>query len=755
MLRLRGKIAIVTFFILAFAVGANTFISSLIFTRDYSEALRSKVLAIAQNLRGELNRLLALDIPLSELVGFEEQCQDVVLQHKDVSYAMVVDRSGRILFHNDPSRNGTEFDSLGEAEPAPRREQTSPGSFERRGAYYDVVLPVFYGENEVIASVRLGFPVETITRRTNYLIASSVAVGALLFSVAMLLLHIILSAWVTRPLGELSAAVRRLGERGTAGAARIEIDSKDELGELASVFNQMTQDLQRSTISMEFLNSILTGIIDAVIVADANLKIQRVNRAACDMLGLTEQELIGRPVEAVFPAEEAARFVEKASDLLSGSGFAVYETSFQTRQAGTVPVLIGGSVIDDRDEADRSFVFTGKDITEIKKAEREASFLQDQLRRSQRLEAVGTLAGGIAHDFNNILMAISGYTELSLKRLKDNPSVRGYLRNVLQAGRRAAALIDQILTFSREREDEKKPVQVGPVINEVLQLLRASVPATIEIGQRIEGEVGDVLADPIQIHQVLMNLCTNAAHAMQEKGGVLEVSLERYEIGPDHDGPAPRLKPGSYLKMTVDDTGPGMPHHILDRVFEPYFTTKEISRGTGLGLSVVHGIVASHGGAITADSRAGQGSTFTVYLPVVESTPSRIASTEERDPVGKESVLVVDDDQALTRLQKLTLEELGYKVSARTSSVEALELFRNNPQRFDLVITDMTMPNMTGDVLAEELMRLRPDIPVVICTGFSEQLTEKDALAMGIRALIMKPVLRHMLAETIRSVLDA
>jgi two-component system cell cycle sensor histidine kinase/response regulator CckA len=754
MLRLRGKIVLVTVAIVAFAVGANTLISSLIFTRDYSEALRSKVLVIAQNLRGELERLLAFEIPLHELVGFEEQCRDIVQRYKDISYAMVVDRGGRILFHNDPSQHGIRLGYAVKAESGLRMEEPVQAFLEHKGEYYDIVLPIYNRDREIIASIRLGFQAATITHRTKNLIASSVAVAAVLFSVAILPLILTLSAWVTNPLRKLSTAVQQLGKRGTGGVEQIEIDSKDELGELAAAFNQMTLDLQHSTVSVDFLNNILASMIDAIIVSDPNLTIRTVNQAACEILSFREQELVGKPVEVIFPASEAAYFRDKVSDLTSGSGFMSYESRFQTKERQLVPVLIGGSVINDRDGTNINLVFTGKDITEIKKAEKAAAALQDQLRRSQRLEAIGTLAGGIAHDFNNILMAVSGYTELTLSKVPDDRRLRSYLQNVLQAGRRASALIDQILTFSRQREEEKKPVQVSSVVKEVLQLLRASLPVTIEIRQRIDPDLGDVLADPIQIHQVLMNLCTNSAHAMQEKGGILEVSLEGLKLDSSHTGQHPQLNPGPYLKMTVNDTGHGMEPHILERVFEPYFTTKEMGRGTGLGLAVVHGIVTSHGGAITASSEAGKGSTFTVYLPVIESKAAGVADMNEAVPKGHERILFVDDEQALVDLQKLTLEDLGYQVTTRTSSVEALELFREKPERFDLVITDMTMPNMTGDVLASELMRIRPDIPVIICTGFSESLNEKTALARGIRAFVMKPVLKSQIARAIRKVLD-
>lgn len=755
-LRLRGKIVLVTIAILAFTIGTNTLISSWIFARDYSEALRSKVLVIAQNLRGQLDRLLGFEIPLSELVGFEEQCQDAVQRHPDVSYAMVVYSGGEILFHSDPSQHGRTLSYGNSAEPARRMGETDQAFFEHRGGYYDIVLPVVNRDGQVIASVRLGFPAETITQKTHNLIAVSVGVAVLLFGLGILLLIFTLSSWVTNPLQKLSALVQQVGEKGTSGVRRIEIDSKDELGELAAAFNQMTLDLQRTTVSVDFLNSILGSVIDAIIVADPSLKIRTVNRSVCEILRCREEELVGKQVDIIFPAAEATRFREKVSELTDGVGFMIYETRFKTKEQQLVPVFIGGSVIRDREGATINIVFTGKDITEIKKAEKAAEALRDQLRRSQRLEALGTLAGGIAHDFNNILMVISGFTEVALSKIPSDSPLSSYLQNVQKAGRRASELVDQILTFSHQREEEKKPVQVSSLVKEVLKLLRASLPTTIEIRQRIDPDPVNVWADPIQIHQVIMNLCTNSAHVMQEKGGILEVTLEGIELDSDHAVRHQQLKPGSYLKMTVTDTGHGMEPHILQRVFDPYFTTKEMGRGTGLGLAVVHGIVTSLGGAITASSEPGKGSTFTVYLPVIESGTVAMTTDIEYEviPMGHDSILFVDDEQDLVDLQKLILEDLGYRVTTRASSVEALELFREKPERFDLVITDMTMPNMTGDTLASELMRIRADIPIILCTGFSESLTEKSALAMGIRAFVMKPIQKRQIAKTIRRVLD-
>ncbi|MCU0572469.1 MAG: response regulator [Syntrophobacteraceae bacterium] len=392
-------------------------------------------------------------------------------------------------------------------------------------------------------------------------------------------------------------------------------------------------------------------------------------------------------------------------------------------------------------------------LTRIEEAEAERHALQQHLQRSQKVEALGTLAGGIAHDFNNILGAMIGYAELALMGSPDNPRLRDNLQMVLTAGERARDLVRQILAFSRQSEEERKPIQIGHTVKEVLKFMRASLPATIEIRTSIGPDIGIVMADPVQIHQVLMNLCTNAHHAMREKGGLLEVELASAGLGPECTLIHPALKAGPHVRVTVRDTGQGMDEATMARIFDPYFTTKEKGVGTGLGLAVVHGIVQSHGGVVSVRSEPGKGSTFDLYFPVIQEKMASIARIQEEIPTGHEHILLVDDDQLHMEVVKKTLEHLGYSVESRINSLDALELFRSDPHRFDLVVTDMTMPGMTGDKLALELMRIRNDIPIVLCTGYSEEITEEDAKALGIRAFVMKPVLISRMARAVRDAL--
>ncbi len=395
----------------------------------------------------------------------------------------------------------------------------------------------------------------------------------------------------------------------------------------------------------------------------------------------------------------------------------------------------------------RLFKETGRAYEELRMTQR-------QLVQAQKMEAIGTLAGGIAHDFNNILTAIIGYTELAMEKVPEGNRVQANLQEVFRAGMRAKDLVQQILIFSRQSRQEQKPLQPDSVVKEGLKLLRASIPTTVEIRPNIERECGMVLGDPTQIYQVLVNLCANAAHAMSEKGGVLEVSLMNVDL----DAASAQhldLKPGLYVRLTVSDTGHGMERAVMERIFDPYFTTKGPGEGTGLGLAMVHGAVKSHGGAIAVDSEPGKGATFHVYFPRMERSEAPEAEAAASVPTGNERILFVDDEKALVEMSKQMLESLGYKAAGRTGSIEALETFRAQPDKFDLVITDQTMPNMTGETLAKELLRIRPDIPIILCTGYSELITKEKARAMGIRELIMKPVVRSELARIIRDVLDS
>ena len=379
-----------------------------------------------------------------------------------------------------------------------------------------------------------------------------------------------------------------------------------------------------------------------------------------------------------------------------------------------------------------------------------------QLQQVLKIQAIGTLAGGIAHDFNNILFPIVGYTELTMDEVVPESPAHKNLTEILKAAHRAKDLVQQILTFSRQSGQEREPIKVQYIIKEALKLLRASIPSTIEIIQQLDENCGAIVGDATQIHQVIMNLCTNAYQAMQESGGRLEIALSEVDISYADTVERVGLKPGRHLRLTVKDEGCGMEPAVIDRIFEPYYTTKDQGKGTGLGLSVIHGIVKNHGGDITVQSTPGHGTTFHVYLPLIDEIEVEAKSVSfSKAAKGSERILLVDDEEQIIAMEQQMLEHLGYRVTARTDSEEALDVFAQHPDNFDLVITDMTMPHMTGDRLAQKLIDIRPELPVILCTGFNESITEEKALSMGIQKFVMKPVIKNELASTIRAVLDA
>jgi PAS domain S-box-containing protein len=380
--------------------------------------------------------------------------------------------------------------------------------------------------------------------------------------------------------------------------------------------------------------------------------------------------------------------------------------------------------------------------------------LQQLIRQTQKMEALGTLAGGVAHDFNNILMTVGINTELSLLSVEEGSPLQQYLRLALEAVNRGKELVKQIITFSRQKEKGREPIKVSPIIKEAVKFLRPSLPRYIEIDASISTEGDIVLGDPTQIYQVLMNLCNNAAYAMRDQGGILRIHLTPLDIDAGPAAGHPELKPGPYVKLTVSDSGKGMEPEIIPRIFDPFFTTKKPGEGTGMGLAVVHGIIKSHGGVIMVSSEPGQGSTFDVLLPRADGI--QVPESPALDPIltGRERILLVDDEEAQLRGVTRILETLGYSVTAKTDGLEALTLFEASPEAFDLVITDQTMPQMTGAKLAESLLKIRGNVPVILCTGFSELVGGEEAKAMGIKEFVMKPYSAREIAQAIRRVID-
>ena len=474
------------------------------------------------------------------------------------------------------------------------------------------------------------------------------------------------------------------------------------------------------------------------------------NTYAQNFFGYRKEDIIGKNVVGIIVPERDSAGFDLASmikDIGSHPERYVSNENENIRRNGErVRVTWMNRAIYDDSGNVSEILCVGIDVTEKWQ-------LEKRLAQAQKMEAIGTLAGGIAHDFNNILSAIIGYTELSLIDIPKGSTLQNNLQQVLKAGGRAKELVRQILAFSRQRESERVPVKVSLIVNEALKLLRASLPTTIKIRHNLKSHLS-VLTDPTNIHQVLMNLCTNASFAMQADGGVLEVSLNDVDLDADFARQHPDVKPGKYINLTVRDSGCGMAPEVTERVFDPFYTTKKTGEGTGMGLSVVHGIVKSHGGTIIVESSPEKGSAFDVFLPAIETEVTNQAEQAQLVITGSERILFVDDEDFQADIGKRMLERIGYRVTAKTSSVEAFELFRQSPDEFDLVITDMTMPNMTGDVLARKIIAIRPDIPIIVCTGYSERINSDIVKEIGIRELAMKPVVMKDIAQMVERILS-
>jgi len=416
--------------------------------------------------------------------------------------------------------------------------------------------------------------------------------------------------------------------------------------------------------------------------------------------------------------------------------------------------LLNASTLKNAQKENIGFVVTLTDITARKQNEEARSKLEEQLQHAYKMEAIGTLAGGIAHDFNNILSAILGYAEMGREDCVPGSTVAHDLDQVVLAGNRAKDLVKQILAFSRQTIAEKVPLQPAPIVRETLKLLRSSLPTTIDIQEDIDKDPGVIVIDPTQLHQILMNLCTNAYHAMEQKGGTLSISLKRREFSTEDLAGHPYIQPGSFVELSIGDNGLGIPPEIREKIFDPYFTTKETGKGTGMGLAIVHGIVKSYGGDITCRSKLGEGTVFNIFLPVFAGDAAVEIEDAESLQVGTEHILLVDDEKMLVEMSQTMLERMGYAVTARTSSMEALTTFRNQPDAFDLVITDQTMPGMTGIDLARKMLQLRPDLPIILCTGYSSRLSKEQVRAYGIKGFALKPLAKKDIAVLIRSILD-
>jgi PAS domain S-box-containing protein len=495
------------------------------------------------------------------------------------------------------------------------------------------------------------------------------------------------------------------------------------------------------------LAAVIDQSAEAVIITDNHGNIEYINQAFENLSGFDRRMCIGQTMEAPFLCDLDRQIFKQMTFMVSGDDFWTGRVENQRRDGQTYIADTRIFPVSNEKGKVVNLVCVKTDVTH-------EVHLEKELQQAQKMEAIGTLAGGIAHDFNNILGGILGYTEISLLRVGENQQLKRNLGRILDGCHRAKELVQNILTFSRKNEEETKPLEIQIIIKEALKLLRASIPSTIEFRQDIGTQPSIVCATPTQIHQVIMNLCTNAAHAMQQNGGLLEVKLENVDLAPEQcEGKADML-PGPYSCLTVQDTGEGIDPANLERIFEPYFTTKEQTGGTGLGLSMVHGIIKSFGGTLSVESRVGEGTTFTIYLPRVEDTAKAEEPVSEDLPKGREHILVADDEHFILEIIADMLRCLGYEIETAGGGTEAWERFSKNPDRYDAVIADLTMPKITGKQLAEKIRHSGRNLPIILTTGMAIDAAARDVLFNEFAAVLSKPILYNDLANTLRRVLD-
>lgn len=710
------------------------------------------------------NRLRAIRMRTSEILRIE-----------GLLSVTVYDRNGEIVEHADRLQGkGSDLST------APTELVNGPCSFRAHWRK----IPAFAYERAILA---LGEPIgfvglryslaEIEKERRIFYFAFAALLGAMLLAM-LLALNRLLAITVRRPILALHDAMRKI--EGEGPGAVIEAKTGDELGDLTRAFNRMSAQLSEVLDKLQFevaerreaekalrdsekrFRDLLDQAGDAIFVARIDGRMISVNDQACKILGYSREELLELKATGLGWNLEASRPMEDLFRGLDSETPALIEGTLRAKDGQEIPVEVRIGKIDHEDH--RVILGIVRDVTERHRAALEQRRLEAQLLQAQKLEAIGTLAGGIAHDFNNILSAILGYSEIALQTDNLSLDLRYSLEQIHLAGTRARDLVAQILAFSRQSTEGKRPLRIQPLIKETADLLRSSVPSTMKVELDADASCREVLALPAQIHQILMNLGTNAYQAMLEyaqspsqhnRECVLTLKLrERLLSANDRSTPF-GLTPGPYAELSVSDTGPGIDPGMRERIFDPYFTTKDKTKGTGLGLSIVLSVVKSHGGEIVVDSEIGVGTTFRIYLPIYTGEKAATASlpSEGDVPGGEASILLVDDEKAILDVGTRALERFGYRVTACNDGPEALELFTMNPESFDLVLTDLTMPKMTGIELAQRLLEIRPDLPVILCTGFSEAAQSEQALSIGIREIVNKPLLYRDLALLLHKIL--
>jgi len=736
-LSIRRKLTILLMGISTSAVLIACLIFYFLIVDRYQKSYTSDLASLADITATNCSASLAFEIPEDA-----EQLLASLKKRPSISQAIIYDKQGNIFTtFSRSSTHKTDNNSNG-----PLTNNQSPALL----LSHDIDL-----NGKTIGEISLYDDMSSIRsfKRVALIIAASIIIVVLGLTA---LVAARLKEIISTPISALANIAQEISMKQDY-SLRATKDGADEVGNLVDAFNgmlsqvgQRNQDLQRSEVRFR---SFVNQAVDAFFLHDMDGRLIDVNQRACDSLGYSREELLAMTVADIDPALDTDECKQKYWTKMIPEHPITIEGRHLKKTGESFPVEVRIGLLELGEQ--KYIMALVRDITERVVAEKERRTLESHLQQAQKMESIGTLAGGIAHDFNNILTPIFGYLELAMLKARNDLELASHLTQIQKAADRARDMVKQILTFSRRDTDTLSPVQAHIIVKEGLKLLRASIPTTIEIKESIDPACGTVLANPTQIHQILMNLCTNAYHAMRETGGIIGVSLIPLKISTQDFIEKIDLKPGSYLQLSVSDTGHGIPPAILDRIFEPYFTTKVKGEGTGMGLSVIHGIVKTMGGHISVYSELEKGTTFKVYLPVIKnSISSEDIVGDSAVMKGTERIMLVDDEASVRNVEKELLTSIGYHVEGFANPIEALEHFSSHPETYDLIITDMTMPKMTGDKLAQELMAVRSDIPVILCTGFSDLIGEESAKALGIKEFITKPIIIRSFSQKIRKILD-
>ncbi|MFH1154159.1 MAG: ATP-binding protein [Pseudomonadota bacterium] len=728
-MNLRTKLAI-GFSSILLVTGVTFF---LFFSTSFQESIQAIQLKNQDMLARHIQRHIVEALDRHDPGEMKRIAQSLLETLPDMMYIVIVGTGGEILATTADRETPSSLlvpGLLDKGKPFINRRVSTP-----RGLIRNFVLPLapsMDAELHVGMSEQLHDQTAKTLRHTGILLIGCFFLGFLLI--------VIISHRLSRPLTELSVALEKIGKGDLE--YRLKEQGDTQILSLIRGFNRMAGSLNTESLRLrkneERYKTIMNSMKEMVYIRAHDFRVEYMNKAMIESIGRDAtgeycfQAIYNRDEPCLWcnlKAMEENRYFE--SEIVSPRNQRTYHVTHS-------PILTPG------EPGATMKIF--RDITRIKK-------MENQLIQAQKLEAIGTLTGGIAHDFNNILFPVIGYSEMMKDDIPENSPLRESLDMILSGAIRARDLVKQLLTFCRQNETEPMPLKMQIIIKEALKFLRSSLPSTLRINQNIDNNCGFVMADPVQIHQLIMNLCTNAFDAIPDRKGTLTVALFEADQKADviH---TQTVNPGRYACLTIKDTGKGMTQSVIDRIFNPFFTTKETGKASGLGLSVVHGIIKKLGGHIRVSSEPGLGTEFQVYIPLLDSA-SQSGNGKGSNPIqgGTERILLIDDQEEIIALEREILEKLGYTVIPETSSSRALDLFAADPNGVDLVITDMTMPAMTGNELAKSMLSLRPDLPIILLTGFSDQISQDEAKEMGIKGFLMKPVLKKDLAFTIRNIL--